>query len=162
MKRISIVLIFILLLSVGIANAGVGKGFDKFTESVTINSNVYGNPHDLRALTFSKILNKNKLIYEIVMENDTYEKFILASHSLIMRVNDDNITLPVKDYRTSTPIDNKINTTLTLDVPNEFIEKIKNANRVALKFTRNDGSTFVYVLPNNILAEWKEVITTEE
>lgn len=51
---------------------------------------------------------------------------------------------------------------LDYQIPKEVIEKLQTANRVALRFTQNSGSTFVYVLPDEVLAEWKQVINTTE
>lgn len=47
-------------------------------------------------------------------------------------------------------------------LPEEAIEPLKSAEKVALRYHRENGYRDVVELPDDVLAEWKEVINTTE
>lgn len=163
LKKIALVLCLTILLGMGIASAKITRGFDDFTGGMTINSGTIGEPLRLKNLYFSKIVNTNPIQYEIQVVRETYRGNAFANTFIEIKIDDyPAYQITVKESNVI-PLVNKndIYSDITVSVPYDIVQKIKDAKRIALKLPTGTGP-FVYVLPDNVLAEWKEVIAMEK
>lgn len=164
MKKIILMFVVMLMAGGSVASAKITHGVDEFEGAAIINS--IQNPKDsgLVSLMFQKISGSKEQIFKIEVQANTFPKLTLAKEPVMIKI-DDNLkhTLQVNGYKNITAVFGRdVFTRLDVEVPLAVINELKVANRVALKFTQNNGSTFVYVLTDDVLNEWKEVIATEE
>lgn len=164
MKKFVLLFLCCMLLGGSICSAEIAKGVDQFTGGAKFISGMKGDDEaTLRNLLFKKILSGNIKEYFVEADNFSYEDHALADNFIEIRIDDNPTYMCVKHaYMDVGPMEGKFLAMLTVKVPEEAIEKLKDAKRVALRFTRNNGFQFVYVLPDDALEEWKQVIATEK
>ena len=163
LKKVALVLCFIMLLGIGVASAKITRGADAFSGAVIINSGVHGKASELESLYFRKIPQSSSVDYQIHATRITFKDFIFANTFLEIKIDDNNAQqLPIKEAKNMSLVSERdIYSSITIVVPNDMISQINNAKRIALRFQTVSGS-YVYILPDNVLAEWKEVIGMEK
>ncbi len=153
-----------MLMGIGAVSAEITRGEDDFTGSPIINSWTKGKEHsDFKSLYFRKYVNTSPLAYEIDIYKYTFNDFIFTDTFMEIKIDDNPILqLPVKEAK-KMPLANEydIFSEIVVSIPNDVVEKIRDAKRVACRFQTASGS-YVYVLPDTVLAEWKQVIDTEK
>ena len=148
---------------VSIVNADIRKKIDSFDETRIIRS-VNQKIGDLAQFNFTKnIGEKNSINYLLyasshLMKNNAYTKdFVeIKIDGEIYKIN---VTKNI-DYKDTDHGLYAIST--TAQFTDESIKALKTASKVTLRFHRENGFTDVVQLPDNVLAEWKEVISTEK
>lgn len=165
LKRIFLLSIMFLFLCGSIADAEIIKGKDDFTGGKTCYS-TYKFSSD-ESICFTKIYDKNLENYEL----EFWKKSLLGENyariPIEIKVDDNPIqkievkeinSLPTDPFSRTAPvvISNKA------DISQSIIGDIKDSRRVALKAYKDKYSPVIVVLPDTVLAEWKEVIETEE
>lgn len=156
-------LVLVTLMGMSVVNAEIRRGEDTFTGTKRINSVVSGNPTELQSLIFAKIPQSKNIDYEITAVRTTFKDFIFTDTFMEIKIDDNPILqLPVKEAKKMSLVkESDIFSNVVVSVPNDVVEKIKDAKRVACRFQIASGS-YVYVLPDAVLAEWKQVINTEK
>lgn len=164
MKKLVLLFSCCIMIGISVCSAEIAKGIDQFTGGAKFISGTKGEDDaTLGNILFKKIVTGTTEEYFIEADNEAYKERILADKSIEIKIDDNPICLlGNSNYKTYSPINWKMLAVLTVNVPDNIIIKLRDANRVALRFTRNNGSQFVYVLPDNVLAEWKQVIATEK
>lgn len=166
MKRILFLGIIIMFIFTSIAGAEIRRIPDVFTNGIVVlsddNSKQINNISNLRSLYFRKIISEKDVEYYIKADNEIESKYILAKSPVEISIGSHQYILECKNYKIFTPLNGKTNAVLTVKIPQEVIEKLQITNRVALRFTQNNGNQFVYVLPDEVLAEWKQVIVVDK
>lgn len=164
MKKILLLFICCILINGSICDARIARGTDQFTGGARFTSGMKGEDEStLRNLLFKKILVEKTEEYYIKADNYTYKEHVLANSAIEMKIdNFSTCILESQNYKNIGPMEGKFLAILTVKVPEEAILQLKEAKRVALRFTRNNGFQFVYVLPDDALEEWKQVIATKE
>lgn len=163
LKRIIISLMLIMLLGITVASAEITRGEDQFTGGRTINSvTSTPNPAELEGLVFRKFANTAPAEYELWANRVTAKSFLFSNTFIELRIDG----IPTKEVAIKkngliSLSDGKQYSHITVPLSIEIIEQIKSAKRIALKFPTVNGA-YVYVLPESVLAEWKEVIATEK
>lgn len=112
-------------------------------------------------LSFYKIQLNGDFIYGLEAHNIALNKYGLSNTSAKVNINGEFYELNINNYAITSLIGVTLHKAI-YDVPKNLVDEIYSANRIALKFTLNDGRQFVYILPDKVLAEWKEVINTTE
>ncbi|AJQ26921.1 hypothetical protein JBW_01571 [Pelosinus fermentans JBW45] len=153
-----------MLWGVTVVSAEITRGIDTFTEGVTINSGINADPTNLKSLYFSKIIQPNAVVdYEIQATRINLKDFIFLD--TFMEINIDNYSvqkIAVKEAKKMSLVNkNDIYSNIIVSVPNGIVQEITSAKRIALRFQTAAGS-YVYVLPDPVLAEWQQVINTEK
>lgn len=163
MKKIILVLVSIMLLGIGQVSAEITRGEDKFTGGATINSVTNtSNPSDLDELVFRKFANTDPKEYEIWANRVTSKSFLFSNTTIEIKIdNHPTEEIAIKKNGLITLADGQLYSHITAPLTSGIIEKIKMAKRIALKFP-TASSSFIYILPDAVLAEWKEVIATEK
>ncbi len=157
-------LLCFMVFSVGVCSAEIFQRQDEFTGGNTIRSNYdIKLEEQLEWLSFYKNITKKTIRYGINADLMSFSRNFGLSDKVIRFNIDGDYTydLLVLNWQ-EMKISADYLYMLNYSVPLEAVDKLKNANRVALRFTRNNGFQFVYVLPDEVLAEWKQVIATEK
>lgn len=162
MKKIALMLTLAMLLSMAVANAEITRGKDTFTNDIRISS-VSNEVPSLQWIGFYKILGNNSIRQEIRVAAYSYPYRLFSSDYAELKIDEGPIYKLSVSNSKFTPITNtKIYIFSTLEVKDEIAEKIRDAKRIELRLYRDNGSSFVMILPDNVLAEWKEVIALEK
>lgn len=165
MKRFMLLLACCVLFGGGVSNAEISRGTDNFTGGDFIISGVDSNLSSngkVSNISFCKTISAEKVIYEIFVKSKGLDRFTVSREDLQMNIDGRETYKIISTNRMDSVIGGDHVVALDYTVENNVIEKIKDSGRVALKFTQNNGSQFVYVLPDDVLAEWKQVIATEK
>ena len=164
MKRIALILVLIMLLGAMVASAEITRGKDSFTGGVTVNAySSAGDSSKLKALYFTKIIETEPVEYELQATRISFRDFILQNMPVEIKIDShDTQRLKVKEA-SSMPLvnDSEVYSDVTVTIPIDLISQINGSNRIALRFQTASGS-YIYVLPDAVLAEWKEVIAAEK
>lgn len=163
MKRIIIALMLIVLFGMTVASAEITRGKDTFTGAIIINSGVHEKTSELKALYFRKIPQLKNVDYQIEAVRINFKEFIFSDTFMEIKIDDSPIQeLPVKEAKKMSLVrESDIYSSITILLPDDIIPQINTAKRIALKFQTAAGP-YVYVLPDSVLAEWKQVIATEK
>lgn len=164
MKKIALILVLVMLLGMATASAEITRGIDDFTGGNRINSStVTANPSQLKQLVLRKLVAGKNSYYEIWGERLTTKNFLFKDTFFEIKIDSSPvINIDVKEASSMTYMDGpNMFSWVTVPISPDIIEQIKGATRVALRFQINAGD-FVYVLPDAVLAEWKQVIATEK
>lgn len=164
LKKVAFILSLVMLLGIGQAGAEITRGEDKFTGSSTINSWAKGtDSSQLKSLYFRKYVNTSPLAYEIEASKITFRDFIFLGTFLELKIDNNPVQqLPIKEAKQMSLVrESDIYSSIIVPVPKTTVEEIGKATRIALRFQTASGS-YVYVLPDAVLTEWKEVINTEK
>lgn len=162
MRKIYFTILVCFFVLSSVANAEITRGYDSFNDAVTINS--WGNEkiEDFRSLVFGKIILPEKDQYYIIIQNEEYSNLLFAEKKMEIKLSGYNlIDLEPYSYKVITGSKNS-HAIIKYRVQEEVVEKIKNTNRIAIRVVRNNGLPVVYVLPDDTLEEWKQVIATKE
>lgn len=164
LKRIVASLMLIMLLGTMVVNAEISRGRDEFTNGTVIGS--YINVSDvIDSISLTKTVTPNTSEYEIVAKNKTLRDFAFAKTFIEVKI-DDNPThrIDVKELSSIRVPSSLVTYWFSVKAPanDQIISELKLAKRVALRFQRVDNYSPVYVLPESVLAEWKEVINMEK
>jgi hypothetical protein len=172
LKKVALVLSLLILLGIGTASAEITRGEDTFTGGVRIRSYIEIEK-PIQTLSFIKIVGDGFTGYEMSATRKTYDmpemRRIGIKESFVktnIEINIDGVSshsIGVQNL-TLNPTNNSYIFTsgIKVVIPNDVSDKFKDAKRIALKFPIEDGTSLVYVLPDAVLAEWKEVINTEK
>lgn len=153
----------------GVCSADISSKQDEFSGGRTIESKNfidYSMRNLLDCIIYSKVVTKDAVKY--ALQTDVTTIWDVPYQSIRINVDGDyTFDLPISNLDHWIVQEKKYDRTRYIakfDIPNDAIEKIKNASRIALQctITRRSGNQFVYVLPDNVLDEWKQVIATEE
>ena len=162
LKKIVLILALIMLLT-PVASAEVARGIDSFTGGTRVGS--YSNVKDaVDSISLVKIISPGLVEYEISAGKRSTKEFLLSKTFIDIKI--DNYTshsIEIKKVELI-PTDSPFVHSSYVDAPisNEIVDEIKTAKRVALRFQTANGHSLVLVLPDTVLAEWKEVINTEK
>lgn len=163
MKRVAFFLALIMVLGIAVVNAEIRQLKDDFSGSTKIVSyTALERPVD--SLSLIKITGTNPK-YSVFAKLKSSKEFSLVKTFWDLKIDDKvPVQLDVRVGGVMVASDNRymIVSSATVDISDSLINDIKNAERVALRFQTEGGYTPVYVLPDAVLAEWKEVINTEK
>lgn len=153
-----------MIFGISIVGAEVKKNHDGFTDGLKISSDVHPKWGADRVY-FSKLITGELAEYQLLINERLGMDMSLKDQSVEIKIDNSPVQeLMQYKYKINKTNDNKymFNSVLTMKIPIETITEIINARRVALRFERNNGLPIVYVLPDEVLAEWKQVIATEK
>lgn len=156
MKKIICLLSLFLFLNASLANAEIRKGTDEFSGKIFFESKSYNIPTG--AISLKKIGNNYKIIFW--KPSISGEKF--TRENIPIKIDDNDVEfLTVEENIFNQITKNIMDISIKSKVSQDVINKIKVANRVALKFYKDKGEPVIIVLPDEVLAEWKQVIEVE-
>lgn len=163
MKRLVCLLLCFVAIGSNICNAKVFEKQDDFTGGKIIISHYDADVRNsVDRITLKKIIGNRNNEYEFAAAVKANEKFTLANRGA--QINIDKIysyEIPIIN-RMDVPVRYEHIVSVDYQASAEIIEKLQSATRVAFRFTQNNGFQFVYVLPDEALEEWKQVIATED
>ena len=110
-----------------------------------------------------KTVTSNSTQFKILAEKRTIKDFAFTKTFIEIQIDEHPVhVLEVGDISTTPTVSSVLFWfSVEVPVPQDIIYELKTARQVALRFQRVDAYSPVVVLPDNILAEWKEVINTE-
>ncbi|EGO65615.1 hypothetical protein [Acetonema longum] len=165
MKRTVLVFVLIMLVGVTSTHAKFIPGTDQFTGGKTYSSTY--NPGDYEpSVSFTKIISGNIVSYEIRFFNRAVSGEKFTKDPIEIKIDDYPVqTIPITEA-SSMPIDLE-DKDITWNrskapTPQNIIDQIKVAKRVALKVYTDKYAPAVIVLSDEALAEWKQVISMEK
>lgn len=159
MKRLIILLLFTFFVGVNLnVYAHISERRDDFDESNHIKSYNDINPFD--GIGLKKIVTKNKSVQYIVsLSSDVSNKEqIYSKKNVKIKIDDEIFEIKVlSSFQYSKSI-----STCEVELPVELASKLIKAQEVSMRFFRNNGLANTLSIPNSILSEWKQVISTEK
>lgn len=144
-----------------VSYAQIVKYFDSFDDSVKLYSY---NEMGISGTQFNKLFYKNgEVVYSLLLSSDTNNKEDMYSKKdgsikiddNIFKVSVTNVYYHKFDYA-------KDLVELECTISTDLIDRIKVAKTASLRFYRENGSTNTIKLPDEVLAEWKQVIDMEK
>lgn len=165
MKKLALLFICFMFVGGSFCSAEIVENKDNFTGGKLLISNTsckLDMENKLKWFSLYKNINHNNVSYKLKASVTTYDKFTLSENKAEISLDTGNVFFLEVINRRDIPIDSKHNVAVNYEISQEVIQGIRESNRVALRFTQNNGSQFVYVLPDSVLAEWKQVIATKE
>lgn len=163
MKRVLALCMACMVLLSAVASAEVKKGKDSFTGGLNVGS--YVKPENFfDTMYFIKTISDGYISYEFSISRIRGKDSILGDAPIKIKVGQYPVC-ELKDYRyKATGPDSygvKYNSDIKVKFPSELANQIKDAKRVAIQYEDVLGMEWPYVIPDDVLAEWKEVINTE-
>jgi uncharacterized protein YeeX (DUF496 family) len=159
LKKVALILLLAMLLGIGVASAKILTNQDKFTGGTrytSYNDNLKG----VSSIGLHKIIDNQNVNYELNVSAYALPKENFSKEYAEIKVGQNlAIKAEVKAVRLL-PTLNYMST--DIKISDEAIQQILESERVALKLYVENGTPIVFVLPDNVLAEWKEVIATEK
>lgn len=163
MKRVLLLFMVCMVFVSAVASAEVAKGKDSFTGGFNVSSHVAAEPF-LKVLHLVKNVSDGGITYKLSLACIGSKENVLGDEPVEMKV-DGQPVYELKEYRykLSGPDSYGVlyNSVIDIKMPPELIGYIKETKRVAIRFRDARGISYPYVLPDDVLAEWKEVINTE-
>lgn len=161
MKKFALLFFCCMLLGGSLCNAELTRGYNKFNDAVTINS-ILESSSEYEYMVFQKMLLDENAAYLIKVENKGLESSLISEKPAEIKIDKEpSFKLECAD-RSVIMVAYEKNALVKYNVPVEVAEKIRSANRVAVRFFTNNGFDIISVLSPDELAEWKEVIATKE
>ncbi|QJW47659.1 hypothetical protein HA075_18930 [bacterium BFN5] len=162
MKRIALILFLMVLLTRAVASAEIRHEEDKIANRTTVRSDNYVS-ESVDFISLMKTVTSNSAQFKIVAEKRTIKDFAFTKTFIEIQIDEHPVhVLEVGDISTTPTVSSVLFWfSVEVPVPQDIINELKTAKQVALRFQRVDAYSPVVVLPDNILAEWKEVINTE-
>ncbi|HML33858.1 hypothetical protein [Sporomusa sphaeroides] len=162
MKRIALVLVLIILTGTMVVSAEIRTGTDSFTGGSRYTSGNYLD--DEKWVGLRKIIDGDKMLYELLFSEKDLKHVKFTQDNGEIKIDNNPINSIIIKETSSMPTINSAlsHIRLSATISLEQIEPIKNANRVAFRFCKTDGTTSIIILPDAVLAEWKDVINTEK
>lgn len=166
LKKVALVLLLIMFIGLTVVSAEIRRGKDEFTNGSIIGSYINVNTSGvIDGISLTKTVTSNSSEYTIIAKNTTLKEFAFAKTFIEIRI-DENLThkIDVEKVSSTRVPSSSVDYRFSVVVPanEQIINELKGAKRVALRFQCVDNFSPVYVLPDNVLAEWKEVIATEK
>jgi hypothetical protein len=160
LRKIALILSLIMVWGMAVASAAITRGQDDFSGGATINSGTNGLDHsELKSLYFRKIIDITPIEYEIQATKIASKSFAFLNSFIEMKTDDNPVRKIVVKESSFMPLAKYSD--IIVSVPNDIVQEIKSAKRIALRFQTAAGS-YVFVLPDTVLAEWQQVINTEK
>ncbi len=164
MKKVALILCLAMLLGIGVVSAEINRNSDYFSGGVSISSHTTMT-YPVDRLSLIKTTGSASTEYSIFAKVTSSKEFSLVKTFIELKIDDaPTHSIDIREGSSLQATDNRYMISSSIKVPlaPEYIDEIKNAKRVALRFQTLGGYTPIYVLPDNVLAEWKEVIATEK
>lgn len=163
MKRVLLLCLACMVLVSAVASAEVKKGKDNFTGGFNVSSHVAAEPF-LKVVHLVKNVSDGGIMYKLTLSRIGSNKNVLGDEPIEMKV-DGQPVYELEDYRYKLSEANSYgvlyNSVMDIKLPLNLIDRIKETKRLAIRFRDARGISYPYVLPDDVLAEWKEVINTE-
>ncbi len=163
LKRIALILSLIMLLGISAVNAKIGQGVDDFDGSKSVSSST--SIEEDGWLSFSKKTSSTSKEYFISSSLKTLRYIKFSREDAEIKIDDLPVQkILVKDVGSMpSPLNSQIAfIDVNIGVPAEIAQQIVSAKRLAIRIHKENNPPFVYVLPESVLAEWKEVMATEK
>lgn len=146
-----------------VAFAHITKRIDQFDESLRIRS-VQQKIDNITQFNFTKTIEKSRNIYyQIYASSHLMKKNAFAKDFAEIKI-DGNIykidVVRIEDYKDTDHGLYAISSTTQLS--DEAVEALKSAQKVFLRYHRENGYQDIVEVPDSVLAEWKQVINTEK
>lgn len=163
MKKIILLSLIFILILLPSTQAKISEGHDSFTGGEWYKSGNYIDGSN-EWIGLYKVISKKNVSYGITFSEETLHYIKFARETAEIKVDDNSIKqIPITEVSSRPTLTTGISLIgLTATVPQEQIEKIKIAQKVALKFKQENGTSVTVVLPDSVLAEWQQVINTEK
>lgn len=168
LRKIALVLSLIMVWGMAVASAAITRNVDSFTGYSAISSHIYDDKEVLTEVNLKKTLSPTVSEYEIRLAGKGHKEirnFILGNSLVEVKVDDKPTYKLAPDNYSIKPLAGSygnIVSNVTFGLSVQSADEIKGAKRVALRVTMEDGSRYVYILPDPVLAEWQQVINTEK
>lgn len=163
MKKIALILALMILGTMAVS-AKIGHGTDDFDGSKWTTS---GTSLDSggKWIGFQRKTNDIEKEYYISFSLKTFNYIKFSKDAAEIKI--DNLPvqkLMVKDASSMpSPLEAKMSfIDVRVVVPIELVQQIGSAQRIAIRIFKENSVPEVYVLPDAVLAEWKQVIATEK
>jgi len=163
MKKL--LLCFIVLCFVGtnsVSYAYIKRNVDSFDESVLLMS--FNQPNISTGITFSKrCFKEGEIKYNILLSSDASDKYDMYSKKDAEIKTDAEISeakvinTKIKRFTYSADLISS-----EVELTPALVEKIKDANKISMRFYKENGMANTINLSDNVLAEWKQVINMEK
>lgn len=162
LKKITLILFFMMFLTIAVASAEIRHEKDKAVNRTTIRSDNYVS-ESVDFISLIKTITPTSVQYEIVAEKRTIQDFAFTKTFIEVQSDEKPIHMIEVGEVSTTPTVSSVLFWFSVKAPvqEEIINELKAAKQVTLRFQRVDDYSPVVVLPDNVLAEWKEVINAE-
>ncbi|WP_110955215.1 hypothetical protein [Anaerosinus massiliensis] len=167
MKRIlALVLILIFSLQITAFAEVIRKPRDSFENSVTVYSEA-NNVELFNAVGLGKVIYPSSHVYGLIINKSCGYKpgVIYQINRFQIKINDQIFDIPINhQYQEVTRGEFAVygNIFVKVIIWENLIDLIKNANKVTIRVTDSQGFNTTSDFSDTVLAEWKQVINTEE
>ena len=169
MERIVVFLFVAMVLGINTVSAEIRKTPDNFSGGVILRSNYLTIEDPIKAVGFDKIITPDSIEYELCIAEKMQRKFMFEDSIVEIKINNsDTYRITIKEADPF-PFNNLVLGINDLDpsgfkatIPDEVINEIETAEHVSFRLRDRSGMPFVFILPDKVLAEWQQVIATEQ
>lgn len=161
MRRVAAVLLGLMIFWLPVVQAEIKIYHDKFTNGKEFVSQYKESKyHD--AIQFNKLIDGLDIKYYFDFFNKVYDRQKGYSKVAVEIKIDDNPVqyLDVKNIKMEDYDNEFFVECTTVELPDEMIQQMLSAKRVAIKVYKENQAPGIIILPDDVLAEWKEVINT--
>lgn len=146
-----------------IGNAEIRKYDDNFTNGKEILS-AYQEKSFGESIYFNKIMTDKKYTYSIICYNGVHDpRNSYSKTSMEIKIDENPIEyLEIKDTNVEHYQKIIMMSCTTKEINGNVIDQISSAKRIAVKVYKQNNSPKVYILPESIINEWKQIINTKE
>lgn len=156
---LSVLICFFGMCSVSLAY--IDKRKDSFDGSIVVSS--YNKLETSEGLQLYKIIKKEGIEYSVLISSNAVNKYdMYAKQDADLKIDSElfkAVVLKASIKRNDYSAD-RINVEICFTP--EQIDKMKYARDVRVRVQKEDGGKKVINIPDSVLAEWKQVIATEE
>ena len=162
MKKFVLVLSLIMLLGMSVVNAEIREEVDQVTGAKRYTSSNHSTSQ--QTIDLRKIVEDHRILYGLLVSEDAVKTVKFSLNNGEIKIDNKLVSPIIIAEISSTPIANSDLSSIRLNavITPEQIEAIRLANNVTFTFHKNDGTSSVIVLPDNVLAEWKKLIGTDK
>lgn len=164
MRRILFLCIVVIIFVSAVANAEISEGKDSFTGEKYISSHVDMDRY-FNTIHFIKRINENKSSYLLTLTLNQTKDEVISDIPIEIKI--DNFSVYKMDdyrYKLNGPDSYGIEYTSYMDIriPIDIASKLKDSEKVLIRYEVNRGLKYLFLVPENVLSEWKKVITTDQ
>lgn len=163
MKQIVLIFSLVMLLGIGPISAEILSGTDDFSQERWYKSSNFIQS-DKEWVGLYKVFESNAVRYGILYSEEAMKQIKFSQKQADFKIDESIIkqvdVTKVSFTPTLTTGINRIG--INVIAPLDLIEQIKTAKNVSMRFYKENGAPVVLILPEPVLAEWKEVIATEK
>lgn len=134
------------------------NSFDGIRKVYSVQQNIKG----LTQLTLVKVIDKEDIYFEISIATDLMKKHDFSQEYAEVKIDGKIYKMGIiKNVKYKDTDNGLYSIESSAKLPNESLASLKTAKNVVLRFHRENDHQDIVDVPDNVLAEWKQVIATD-